>query len=57
VLFFGAIAGIFDFASFSFHVPMLASLAKLIDVATRHTATLNNKVLNFMFSPKDLRFI
>jgi hypothetical protein len=48
-LFFGAIAGIFDLASFNFQVPKFGLLAKLAATARKHRATVNTIVLVFMF--------
>jgi hypothetical protein len=48
VVFFGAIGGNFDLASFSFQVPIFGLLAKPTATATKHRARVNTIVLVFM---------
>src|SRR5205814_9588159 len=51
VLFFGPPAASFDFDSFSFHVPISASLAAKALTASRQNASINRLVLIFMLPP------
>ena len=47
----GAPAAIFDFASFSFHVPICTSLAKHTAPARKHSARVNTPILTFILPP------
>src|SRR5579864_4125621 len=51
VLFFGIPTASFDLASFSFQVPICASLAKHTAPARKHSARANTLVLAFMSPP------
>jgi hypothetical protein len=48
MLFFGPPAASFDFDSFSFQVPIMASLAAKHTIATRHKPSVNKLVLILM---------